>query len=241
MTNHLRLLPVFTSKDGRMEVIAERQNYLLYDRMVAFHVQRGYAVPLSASEFHLGLLQRFPKRDGMFFLPDQSAEFDEKRLSVEDVEQLSLFVSDERSAIQWVRRQLDEQPMTYQQLQPMYMREAQRVWEKHEQPIELKTILEQTCVEGRSGLWHVPDTKNEAHLEQLRHRALMKEFQQYRDVKGKLKVVRMEALRAGFKECWQKQDYATIVNMAERIPESLIQEDAALLMYFDNALMRAGG
>ena len=34
---HLKQLPVFVSKDGRAEVIAERQNYLLFDRMVAFH------------------------------------------------------------------------------------------------------------------------------------------------------------------------------------------------------------
>jgi hypothetical protein len=131
--------------------------------------------------------------------------------------------------------------MTYQDLQPIYMREAQRVWEKHEQPIELKTILDQNCVEDKKGLWHVPDPKNEAHLEQLRHRALMKEFQQYIDTKGKLKVVRTEALRAGFKECWQKQDYQTIVRMTKHLPETVIQEDSALLMYFDNALMRTGG
>ena len=52
-----------------------------------------------------------------------------------------------------------------------------------------------------------PTPKKEADLEQIRNRALLKEFQQYQDTKGKLKVVRTEALRAGFKECWQKGDY----------------------------------
>ena len=42
---HLKQLPRFVSKDGRAEVIAERQNYLLFDRMVAFHVQRGVMIP----------------------------------------------------------------------------------------------------------------------------------------------------------------------------------------------------
>jgi len=41
---HLKQLPVFVSKDGQAEVIAERQNYLLFDRMVAFHVQRGVTI-----------------------------------------------------------------------------------------------------------------------------------------------------------------------------------------------------
>lgn len=62
---HLRQLPVFGLKDGQAEVIAERQNYLLFDRMVAFHVQRGVTVPLSAAEFYAGLTQRFSERDGI--------------------------------------------------------------------------------------------------------------------------------------------------------------------------------
>ena len=68
----------------------------------------------------------------------------------------------------------------------------------------------------------------------------MKEFQQYLDTKGKLKIVRTEALRAGFKECWQKKNYTTIVQMAKRVPDAVIQEDQALLMYFDNASLMSG-
>ena len=37
---HLKQLPVFVSKDDQAEVLAERQNFLLFDRMVAFHIQR---------------------------------------------------------------------------------------------------------------------------------------------------------------------------------------------------------
>lgn len=237
---HLRQVPVFVAVNGSLETVAERQKYVLYDRMVAFHVQRGYAVPLSSGEFQTSLLQRYPERDGMFFLPEQVAEYDRCRLEIKEVEQYELFVSDEKSAIQWVRKLLAERPMTYPDLQPLYMKEAQRVWEKHEQPIELQTILEQNCVQDSNGKWRLPDPKKEADLEQLRSRALLKEFQQYLDTKGKLKVVRTEALRAGFKESWQKKDYTTIVQMAKRIPEAVVQEDQALLMYFDNASLMLG-
>lgn len=237
---HLRQLPVFVCKVGKGEIVAERQNYLLFDRMVAFHVERGSSVPFSAAEFYGGLRQRYPERDGMYFLPGQVSEYDRKRLEVREVEQYELFVSDEKSAIQWVRRQLTGKPISYQELQPLYMKEAQRVWEKHEQPLELLTILEQNFVEDSKDKWSVPDPDNEVHLEQLRHRALMKEFQQYREVKGKLKLVRTEALRAGFKECWQKKDYTAIVEMAKRVPDAVIQEDPALLMYFDNASLLQG-
>ncbi len=53
-------------------------------------------------------------------------------------------------------------------------------------------------------------------------------------------MVRTEALRAGFKESWQKSDYASIIQMAKRVPEEVIQEDPPLLMYYDNALTRKG-
>ena len=174
--SHLRQIPVFVTKTGRAKVIAERQGYLLFDRMLAFHVERGYGVPLSAAEFYAGLRQRFPERDGMFFLPEQVSEYDRKRIEVREVEQLELFVSDEKSVIQWVRRQLESKPTTYQDLQPHYMREAQRVWEKHEQPLELMTILEQNFVKDQNGSWRVPDPRKEADLEQIRHRALISSF-----------------------------------------------------------------
>ena len=240
LSTHLKQLPIFVEKNGRSETIAERQGYILYDRMVAFHVQRGYPVPLSSPEFHAGVRQRFPERDGMYFLSEQVTEYDRKRLEVKDVEQLELFVSDEKSAIQWVRQQLSEKPMHYQDLQPLFMKEAQRVWEKHEQPIELRTILEQGFVEDERGKWCVADPKKDADLDQIRERVLIKEFNQYTDTKGKLKIVRTEALRAGFKNCWQKKDYPSIVAMAKRVPEAVIQEDSALLMYFDNASLMLG-
>jgi hypothetical protein len=237
---HLKHLPVFVSKAQQAEVIAERLDYLLFDRMVAFHIQRGYSVPLSTAEFYSGLRQRFPVRNGMYFLPDQIPEYDRKMISADELKQLDLFVNDERSAIQWVRKQLGDHPMTSQQLQPLFMREAQQVWEKYEQPLEMRNILEENFVEDKGGIWRLPDVRKESDLEQLRHRGLMKEFRQYLDTHGKLRIVRTEALRAGFKDCWQRQDYSTIVQVGKRTPDAAIQEDSVLLMYYDNAQIRSG-
>ena len=57
--------------------------------MVAFHVQRGYSVPMSAADFYAGLRQKFPERDGMYFLSEQVAEYDRQRVSITEVEQLN--------------------------------------------------------------------------------------------------------------------------------------------------------
>ena len=125
--SHLQHVPVFVVKSGRVEIVAERQAYLLFDRMVAFHVQRGFGVPLSAAEFYRGTAPTIPpERDSMYFLSEQVTEFDRHRMTTTEVEQLQLFVNDEKTAIQWVRQRLTQQPTTYQTLQPLYMQEAQR-------------------------------------------------------------------------------------------------------------------
>ena len=58
-------------------------------------------------------------------------------------------------------------------------------------------------------------------------------------LKGRLRVFRTEAVGAGFKHAWHERNYRLIVKVAERLPPSALQEDAGLLMYYDNALMRA--
>ena len=238
---HLDKLPVVVETDGALEVVAERQAYLLYDRMVAFHIQRGFSVPLGAAEFYAGLKQRFPERDGMYFLSHQVAEYDRRRMQVSKVEQLALFVTDEKSAIQWLRRELDPStgsgPQTYQDLQPKFLRELHQA--RHEALPELSDVLAQNFLKDEQDRWYVPDPARQEDLEKLRERSLLREFQEYAQGKGRLKVFRTEAVRAGFKHAWHERNYRLIVKVAERLPASVLQEDAGLLMYYDNALMRA--
>lgn len=275
---HLKQLPVFVSKDGQAEVIAERQNYLLFDRMVAFHVLREKTVPLSATEFYEGLVRRFPERDGMYFLPEQALEYDRKRMTVREILQLEIFVIDESSAIQWLKQQLIKKPQTFQEIHPQFLREIGG-WQKHEKPLELSEMLEQNFLsyDGRGevpnqihsylssnfkelrnlpkddpGLkskakdrWYVPDPNKASDLEKLRERALLREFEGYRESKlQRLKVFRLEAVRAGFRKYWQERTdeaYKVIIEVARKIPENLLQEDHQLLMWYDVALTRTGG
>ena len=271
---HMRQLPVFVAREGRAEVIAERQSYLLFDRMVAFHVQRGVTVPLSATEFHAGLTQRFPERDGMFFLPEQVVEYDPRRLAARELVQLELFVRDEETAIQWLRQQLARKPQTFQEIHPQFIRELGG-WQKHERMIELSEFLEQNflCYDGRGEVpsqihaylsgnfkelrnlpkdafilrakakdrWYVPDPRKASDLDELRTRGLLREFEEYRhSTERRLKLFRLEAVRAGFRRAWQARDYATIVEVAGKVPEDVLQEDPKLLMWYDQALTRSG-
>jgi len=233
---HLTKLPVYEEKNGVIEIILERQNYLLFDRMVAFFVQRGIAVPMSASEFYAGLKERFPQRDGMYFLIDQVAEYDKKRMKSKRLEQVSFTVQDEKTAILWLNMELRNQPQTYQEIQPKFLQNLHKA--KHEDLPELRDILEQNFIKDDEERWHVPDPSKDKDLEKLRLRALLSEFRDYLVTKGKLKIFRSEAVRAGFNECWQQGDYESIIKVAEKLPTEVLQEDPTLLMYYDNALMR---
>lgn len=237
---HLANVPIVAdgNRDGKLDIITERQDYLLFDRMVAWHIMNGIPVPLDAHAFYEGLRQRFLQRDGMFFLPDQVNEYDEKRAHMElDVQQLSFVVTDEKNAIAWLNYILRDGPKTYQEIQPAYLQELHQ--SKQEKMPELLDMLRENFVQDEKGAWYVPDLSNAADLAKVRRKALLKEF--YDSCvpgKAKLKVFRMEAIRAGFDECWKARDFKTIVAVGEKLPEAVLQEDPALLMYYDNACAR---
>ncbi|KAA0956133.1 site-specific DNA-methyltransferase [Planococcus sp. ANT_H30] len=275
ISQHLEKLPIFLGSKGEASIIAERTPRILYDRMIAYHVQNNLPVPISSAEFQSGVIQSFPIRDGMIFLESQVAEYDKKRILVKEFSQLSLFISDENSAIEWLRQQLMKKPQTSQDLHPQFMKEIQHI-AKHEQLPEMNALLLQSFLryEGNEvvpdqiasylrrnyhdlrGLensatkmknkalnrWYVPDPNKQADLEKLREKSLLREFDSYIEEllthKKKLKQFRTEAIRAGFKKAWSDKDYTKIVTVGDRLPETVIQEDDKLLMYYDNAQIR---
>lgn len=236
---HLKHLPIFVEMQDAVQIVTERQQHLLFDRMVAFHVQRGVIVPISAGDFYAGLRQRFPERDGMYFLETEVLEYDKKRMTVKRIEQASLFVHDEKSAVHWLNKELSEKPQTYQDIQPKFLQELHQ--DKFEKLPELAAMLEQNFLQNINGQWYVPDPNEQADLDKVRERSLLREFEEYKKTKGKLKLFRTEAVRAGFKSAWAERDYGMIIAIGERLPSQILQEDDVLLMYYDNAITRNGG
>ncbi|MGO7485621.1 DNA methyltransferase [Rhizobium ruizarguesonis] len=140
--SHLSYLPTTKSRQEKMEFITERDPRIIFDRMVAWFVRHNTPVPLSTQEFQAGLTQRFAERDGMVFLPEQVGEYDRSRAKSEGAPQLELFVSDERSAIDWLTDFLRKRPSTYQDLQPEFFGQLGAGWRKHEVRPELSRLLE---------------------------------------------------------------------------------------------------
>jgi DNA modification methylase len=302
MRTHLKNLPVVKARGGQLEFVAERDPRILYDRMVAFYVRHATPVPLSSAEFQAGLAEKFPERDGMFFLPEQVNEYDKKRAQVENIGQLAIFVEDERSAINWLRSFLKSRPSVSQDIQPEFMQQLSASWKKWEARPEMSALLDQSflCYDGTGDVpsqihaylstqfkelrnlpkdaaplknkaknrWYVPDPKKNVDVETLRNKRLLEEFWSYlpegytppaltgnngqtlpglnvprpKIPKGKkLKELRTEAVRVGFKHCYQQKDYTTILVVAEMIPESVLNEDEQLQMIYDTAVTRSGG
>lgn len=287
---HLKYLPVTKQQGALLQFIPERDPRILFDQMVAYYVRRGHLVPVSSQEFQIGLSQRFIERDGMYFLPEQAAEYDRRKMTSGELRQMAMFVSDEASAIQWLHQLIKEKPQTFSDINPQFMQQLGG-WSKNEAQLDLRELLNQNflCYDGKgpipaqivswmmksstlrelisrgsramsdesnnSGLetqnpelrrkaadrWYVPDPNKAGDLEKLREKALLKEFEEYKEVKKKLKVFRLEAVRAGFKKAWQERDYATIITVADKIPGNVLEEDPRLLMWYDQAITRMGG
>lgn len=269
ISTHLEYLPVSKIQGNELVRVPERDPRILFDQVVAHYIKNGYQVPISSDQFQNELASRFVERDGMYFLPEQVAEYDKKRARSNQVKQLSIFVDDEASAIEWMRQELNSKPKTYSEIHPLFLNELSG-YKKTEAELELSTLLEQNFIKydgiddvpsqihtylstnfkDMRGLekddsklkakakdrWYVPDPNKAADLEKVRLRALIREFETYKEAKKKIKQPRSEALRAGFNVAWEIQDFQIILDIAGKIPPAVLQEDEKLLMFYDTAL-----
>jgi len=236
---HMEHLAIHVEKESKTTTVIERSPKILYDRLISYYVQHGLPVPMDAQEFQQGLRDRFVERDGMFFTAIQVAEYEEKRKNTEGFAPMGIIVSDEANGIEWLKNLLRESPKTYQQIQPDWMQAINGLRKGDILP-ELKTILEENFIEMEDGRWRLPNIQDDVDKNLIHTKALLREFnlikEQAMKPKAKIKEVRVEALRAGFKQCYIDKDFATIVLVAEKIPQNLLEEDEVLLQFYDIAM-----
>ncbi|MFC4660779.1 DNA methyltransferase [Oceanobacillus aidingensis] len=144
--NHLSNFPVIKIKNNQVEPILERKNFMLFDRMVAFYVQKGLPIPMSAADFYRGLSERYSERFGMYFLQEQALEFDKRKINLDKMGQIEFFINDERSAIEYLKQLLITKPKTYKQIHPDFIKEIQHI-SKHEFLPELNYLLQQNFLQ----------------------------------------------------------------------------------------------
>ncbi|MEN8216562.1 MAG: DNA methyltransferase [Pseudomonadota bacterium] len=140
--SHLKNLPLPKSQAGELCFIAERTPRILYDRTVAYFIGHGYPVPLSSQQFQAGLGAHFAEKDGMIFRLDEIEAYEQKRKQAKQLPQMELFVSDERSAIDWLQHFIKKRPSTRQEIHPELTKLIGAGWKKYEMLPELDALLE---------------------------------------------------------------------------------------------------
>ena len=239
VAEHLNHLPVHLRRENSTAAIVERSPKILYDRLISFYLMRGLPIPIDAKDFQDGLKQKFVERDGMFFNAVQVSEYDEKKAKAPEFIQLSLIVTNESDAIEWLKDRLRKEHQKYQDISNDWKIATQALRKGDVLP-ELKDILNESFIIGTDDRWRTPDPNEVKDREALRSKVLLKEFTGYvtaisQPKAKKLKEVRVEALRSGFKNSWEQKDFKTIVTLGDMIPQNILLEDEQLLMYYDIA------
>jgi len=211
---HLGNLPVVKAKGGQLEPIAERDARILFDRTVAFYIQHGIPVPLSSPEFQVGLAEKFPERDGMFFLAEQAAEYDKVRMKMEGIGQMTIFVEDERSAVDWLRNYLKRKPSKYQDVQPEFFEQLSQSWKKWETKPELRSLLDQYFLCYNS----------EGDIPSQLHSYLSTNFKELRNLPADHALLRDKA-----RDCWFVPDPRKNADVEQLREKRLLEEFWAYL------------
>lgn len=147
---HLKQLPVVkvtSSYPQELLNIVERDPRRIYDRMASWFIRHGTMVPISTPEFLGELPVRFREMDGMVFLPDQIVEYEKVRSRIPQIKQAELFVSDERSAIDWLTNFLLKRPSTRSEIHPEYIPQIGSAKRKGEIIPELDQLLEDNFIQ----------------------------------------------------------------------------------------------
>lgn len=142
---HLKQLPVTKVTTGdtpELLKIVERDPRRIYDRMASWFIRHGVMVPISTPEFLAELPVRFREADGMIFLPEQLVEYEKARARIPQIKQAELFVSDERSAIDWLTHYLGKRPSTRSEIHTEYIPQIGAAKKKGEIIPELDVLLE---------------------------------------------------------------------------------------------------
>jgi DNA modification methylase len=228
--------------------VIERTKQMLYSKMVAYYIQRGYEIRYDAKSFYSLLNQNFMQEDGFWFTANQISSYLEykKKMKLEGMDEVKaggmyLFVSDEKSAIVWLFNFLSE-PKSFSDISVAFNQLANI---QGDAMPELRDLLEQNFV-AEDGKYRRPKSEPEHNqLTEKRERALMREFEslliQATTEKKKIKDVRKEALVFGFEVCYKDKRFKDIMTLAQRLDKSILENSGELSDFVEAAQIQLEG
>ena len=228
---HLERLPV--------EGNSERTEQMLYSKMLAYYIRHGYEINMNAKRFYSMLRAHFENRDGYWFLDNQVDIYEERKKRVSlALKQATLFISDERSAIQWLNWLLSD-PKGYDEIYPEFVQVLTTTPDKIP---ELKELLEENFI-LMDDKYRRPQVLEKEEIEERRNRRLLKEFKGYLEKAGsgrKLDSVRKEAILAGFVLCYKQKRFQDVLTVAKRLPRPIVESSTEIFDLIDVAETKIG-
>lgn len=217
----------------------ERSKEMLYSKYLAYYVQHGHQVMYNGEQFYKALEKwGLEERDGYWFADEtQANEYEKRKVKNGDkggtALQAVLFISDERSARQWIWNFLDD-PKSYDEIYTNFVKALQT---SEDEIPELKAILDESFVRT-NGHWKRPDKLTEDELQRRRQQRLLEQFHEYVQIARngqKLKEIRVEAVLAGFTDCYRAGRYSDILLVGRKLDRALVESNTDIYDFIDIA------
>jgi DNA modification methylase len=228
--------------------LSDRNTRVLYSKMVGFYLQNGYSINLDFNKFSALMNENFIFEDGLWFTHNQINSYIEykKKMRLEGIKDIKLgsnplFVSDEKSVIVWLYNFIDI-PKNFSDISLAY----NKLNFSHEDEIpDIRNVLEDNFVYD-NGCFRKPHSINESNeINSRREKALLREFESLlikaKTEKGKIKLVRKEALLFGFETCYKTRRYQDILTVTSKLDKAIIENSAELNDFVEAAEIMVKG
>ena len=226
----------------------ERIEKMLYSKMLSFYIQHGYEINMDARSFYQMLSNNFNVQDGFWYTTEQLPQFLEykKKMKLEGIDEvksgsLLLFVSDEKSALVWLYNFLVD-AVSFSDIHSAYTQLANI---QGDAVPELRELLEQNFVFENDKYRRPQNEPEHNQISEKREKALLREFESLlikaKTEKGKIKLVRKEALLFGFETCYKSRRYQDILTVTSKLDKAIIENSAELNDFVEAAEIMVKG
>ncbi|KKM78828.1 hypothetical protein LCGC14_1356060 [marine sediment metagenome] len=237
---HIRHIPVLPN--------TERTENMLYSKMLAFYVEKGYKIKYNAKNFFQLLSENFIEIDGYWFLDDEVKKYNEwkSRLNLEQIKtildgQQIIFINDEKSALNWLNNFI----YTPREYSKIYTAFNQAVTKMTDNIPELRVLLDRNFILEKEKYRRPRGIQEIQNIKQNREKILLKTFDEIlrsaREDKGKISIIRKEALIYGFTQRYQIGQFQDILSIASKLDKNLIESNTAIRDFIDVAKIKTEG
>lgn len=213
----------------------ERTEKMLYSKMLSFYIQHGYEVNMDAKTFYKMLNTVFVEQDGLWFTSEQISMYSEykKKMKLDGIDDLKsgsmfLFVTDEKSSLVWLYNFLTE-ARSFSDIHTAFTQLANI---QGDNVPELRELLEQNFIFENDKYRRPKSEPEHSQIFDKREKALLREFESLlikaKTEKGKIKLVRKEALLFGFEMCYKTRRYQDILTITNKLDKSIIENSSEL-------------